>query len=86
MAEDQVVRLEHMERAHQELQEKHAKACEDISRMIEMLITLIKGKQNEWAFKPQAESTPLRNTGEDSSYPHGFTLPRETQAIYASLS
>ena len=44
MVEDQAVRLEHMERAHQKLQEKRAKACEDISQMMEILITLTKGK------------------------------------------
>ena len=31
MAEDQVIRLEQMEKAHQELQEKHAKICDDVS-------------------------------------------------------
>ena len=51
-----------------------------------MLITLTKGKQNVEAPNPQAEFTPLRNIGEDSSYSHVFTLPRETQATYASPS
>ena len=73
MAKDQAVRLKRMERSYQELQEKHAKACEDISQMMEMLTTLTKEKQNVEAPNPQAEFTPLRNTGEDSSYPHSFT-------------
>ena len=75
-----------MEKAHQKLQEKHAKACEDISQMMEILTALTKGKQNEGAPNPQVESTPLKNTSEDLSYPHGFTLFRETQTIYASPS
>ena len=44
IAGDQAVRLERMKMAHQELQEKHAKACKDISQMMELLITLTKGK------------------------------------------
>ena len=30
------------------------------------------------------ESTLVKNTVEDLPYPFGFTLPRETQAMYAS--
>ena len=52
MAEDQAIHLERMERAYQELQEKHVKACEDISQMIEMLVTLTRDKQNEGAPNP----------------------------------
>ena len=78
MAEDQAVRLEHMERAHQELQEKHVKTYDDVSQIMEMLAILTKGKQNERASHPQVESTPIRNTSEDFPYPTGFTLPRES--------
>ena len=75
-----------MKKAHQELQEKYTKTCDDVSRIMEMLAILIKGKQNEEALKPQVEFTPVRNTIEDLPYPSGFTLPRETQVTYASLS
>ena len=30
MVKDQAIRLEQMEKAHQELQEKHAKTCDDV--------------------------------------------------------
>ena len=54
--------------------------------MMEMLKMLTKDKQSTEASKPQAEATPLRNTGEDLPYPQGFTFPRETRATYASPS
>ena len=72
-----------MEKAHWELQEKHAKTCDDVSRIMEMLAVLTKGKQNEEASHPQVESTPIRNTGENLPCSTGFTLPRETQTTYA---
>ena len=75
-----------MERAHKELQEKHAKTCDDISQIMEMLAALTKGKQNEGASRPQIESTSIRNTGEDLPYPFGFTLSHEIQATYVSPS
>ena len=75
-----------MEKAHHELQERHAKTYDDVSRIIEMLAILTKGKQNEEASNPQVESTPMRNTVEDLLYPPGFTLPRETQTTYTSPS
>ena len=86
MAEDQAIRIEQMEKAHQQLREKHAKTCDDISRIMEMLAILTKGKQNEEASHPQVESTPMRNIAKDSPYPPGFTLPRETQTTYTSSS
>ena len=52
MAEDQAVHLECIERAHQKLQEKHTKTCDDISQIMEMLAPLTKGKQNEGASHP----------------------------------
>ena len=51
-----------------------------------MLAILTKGKQIEEVSNPQVESTLVRNTVEDLPYPPGFTLPRETQATYASPS
>ena len=54
--------------------------------MMEMLVTLTKGKQNEGVSNPQVEATLIRNIGEELSYPSGFTLPHETQATYASSS
>ena len=85
MAEYQVC-IERLEKANQELQKKHAKSCDDISQMMEMLKMLTKDKQNTEASNPQTEATPLRNTGEDLLYPQGFAFPRKTQATYASPS
>ena len=82
MVEDQA-RIERLEKANQEMQEKYAKSCDDISRMIEMLT---KDKQSTEAPNPQTEATPLRNTSEDILYPQGFAFPCETQATYASPS
>ena len=64
MVEDQA-RMEWLEKAHLELQEKHAKSCDDISQMMEMLKMLTKNKQSIEASIPHAETTPLRNTEED---------------------
>ena len=52
MAEDQTIRIEQMEKAHQELGERHAKTYDDSSRIMEMLTILTKGKQNEGASNP----------------------------------
>ena len=46
MAEDPAARVERLEKAHLDLQEKHAKSCDDISQMMEMLKMLTKEKQN----------------------------------------
>ena len=85
MVEDQAS-MERLKKAHLELQEKHAKSCDGISQMMEMLKKLTKDKQNIEASNPQANVTPLRNTSEDLLYPQGFAFPRETQATYASPS
>ena len=77
MVEDQA-RIERLEKANQELQEKHAKSCNNISQIMEMLKMLTKNKQSTEASNPQAEATPLRNTGEDPLYPQDFVFPRET--------
>ena len=68
MAEDQAC-IERLEKANQELQEKHAKSYDDISQMMEMLKMLTKDKQSTEASNPQAKATLLRNTGEDILYP-----------------
>ena len=86
MAKDQVIRIEQMEKAHQELREKHAKTCNNVSWIMEMLAILTKGKQNEEASNQQVKSTSVRNTIEDLPYLSGFALPRETQTTYASSS
>ena len=52
--------------------------------MKEMLKILTKEKQTAEAPNPQSETTPLRGTGGDTSYPQGFALPRENPATYAS--
>ena len=68
MAEDQA-RIERLEKAYLELQEKHVKSCDNISQMMEILKMLTKDKQSTEASNPQAEATPLRNTDEDILYP-----------------
>ena len=80
MAEDQVAHFERMEKAHQQLQEKHAKHAKTqkgISQIMEMLVTLTKGKRNVEALNPQPESIPLKSAYEDPLYPSSFTLIRE---------
>ena len=52
MAEDPAARVERLEKAHLELQEKHAKSCVDISQMMEMLKILIREKQTIEAPNP----------------------------------
>ena len=52
MAEDPAIRVEQLEKAHLELQEKHTKSCDDISQMIEMLKILTKEKQTVEAPNP----------------------------------
>ena len=47
---------------------------------------LTREKQSAEAPNLQTETTPLRGSGEDTPYPLGFALPRETQATYASPS
>ena len=42
MVKDQAAHVEWLEKAHLELQEKHAKLCDDISQMMEMLKILTK--------------------------------------------
>ena len=46
MAEDQSTRVEWLEKANLELQEKYAKSCNDISQMMEMLKMLTREKRN----------------------------------------
>ena len=86
MAEDPAARVERLEKAHIDLQEKHAKSCDDISQIMKMLKMLIGEKQSVEAPNPQTETTPLKGTGEDTPYSQGFALPRETLATYASPS
>ena len=65
MAKDQAARFEQLEKAHLELQEKHAKSCGDISQMMEMLKVLTREKQNAEVPNPRTETTPLRGTPQD---------------------
>ena len=69
MIEDPATRVERLEKAHLELQEKHAKSCDDISQMMEMLKILTKEKQIVEAPNLQPETTPLRGTDGDTPYP-----------------
>ena len=55
MVEDPVAHVERLEKAHLKLQEKHAKSCDDISQMMEMLKMLTKKKQRTEAPNPQTE-------------------------------
>ena len=45
-AEDSIARFDRLEKAHLELQEQHAKSCDNISQMMEMLKILTKEKQS----------------------------------------
>ena len=83
MVEDQAAHVERLENAHLKLQEKHAKSCDDISQVMEMLKMLTKEKQNVEAPNPQTKTTPLRGIGEDTLYPQDFALPHETPTTYA---
>ena len=69
MEEDPVARVERLEKAHLELQEKHSKSCDDISQMMEMLKILTREKQSVETPNPQAETTPLKGASEDILYP-----------------
>ena len=86
MAENPVTRFDRLEKAHLELQEQHAKSCDNISQMREMLKTLTREKQSAETPNTQTGTTPLAGTSGDTPYPQGFTLPRETQATYVSPS
>ena len=55
MEEENNTRFEHMKRAYQELQEKYSKTQDDISRMMEMLTVLIRGKEIAGSFGPKKE-------------------------------
>ena len=86
MVEDPAACVERLEKAHLELQEKHAKSFDDISQMIEMLKILTREKQTVEAPNLQPKTTPLKGTGGDTPYPQGFALPRENPITYASPS
>ena len=45
MTQDPATHVERLEKAHLELQKKHAKSCDDISQMMEILKILTKEKQ-----------------------------------------
>ena len=68
MVEDQA-RFERLEKANQELQEKYAKSCDDISQMMEMMKMLTREKQNTETSNPQANAMPLKSTGKDILHP-----------------
>ena len=86
MVEDPVAHVERLEKAHLELQEKHAKSCDNISQMMEMLKILTKEKKTVETPNPQPETAPLRGTGGNTLYLQDFTLPRENPTTYASPS
>ena len=69
MAEDLATCVERLEKAHLEVQEKHAKSCDDISQMMEMLKMLTREKQSAEVPNPQTKTMPLRGTSEDTLYP-----------------
>ena len=86
MAKDPASRVERLEKAHLELQEKHAKSCDDISQMMKMLKILTKEKQTIETPNLHLETTPLRGTGGDTPYLQGFGLPHENPTTYALSS
>ena len=69
MAEDPVAHVERLEKAHLELQEKHAKSCDDISQMMKMLKILTKEKQTVETPNPQLKTMSLRGISGYASYP-----------------
>ena len=66
MAKDPAVRIDRLEKAHLELQEQHAKLCDNISQMMEMLKIMTKEKQSVETPNMQIETAPLRSTGENT--------------------
>ena len=86
MVEDSVARFDRLEKAHLELQEQHAKLCDNISQMMEMLKILTREKQSAETPNTQTGTTPLGGTSGDTHYSQDFALPRETQTTYVSPS
>ena len=68
MAEYSAARFERLEKAYLELLERHAKSCDNISRMMEILKMLTREKQSAETPNPQIKTTPLKVTGEDTPY------------------
>ena len=68
MAEDSVAHFDRLEKAHLELQEQHAKSCDNISQMMEMLKILTREKQSFETPNTQIGTTPLRGISGDTSY------------------
>ena len=84
MVEDQAC-IERLEKANQELQEKHAKSCDDISQMMKMLT---KDKQSAEASNPQIEATSLRDIGEDTcihKFSHFLIKPKQLMLPHHKL-
>ena len=69
MAEDPAAHVDRLEKAHLELQEQHAKQCDNVFQMMEMLKILTREKQSTENPNPQVEDTSLKSTGEDILYP-----------------
>ena len=87
MAEDQAC-MERLEKAHLELQEQHAKSCDNISQMMEMLKLLTREKQSAETPNTQTGTTPSGGTNGDTSYPQGFALlvkPRQHMLRHPNL-
>ena len=78
MEEENNAKFERMERAYQELQEKYSKTQDDISRMMEMLTMLIRGKKIAGSSGPKEK--PVQTAHENTSLP-GITpqMPCPTQ-------
>ena len=69
MAEDPTAHVDWLEKAHLELEEQHAKSCDNISQMMEMLKIMTREKQSAETPNTQTETTPLGGTGGDTPYP-----------------
>ena len=68
MVENQA-RMERLKKAHLELQEQHAKSCDNISQMMKMLKILTREKKSAETPNTQTRTTPLGGTSGDTPYP-----------------
>ena len=69
MAENPAARVDRLEKSHPELQEQHAKSCDNISQMMEMLKILTREKQSAETPNLQTEIVLSRGAGENTFYP-----------------
>ena len=68
MAEENDARVERLEKAHQDMQEK-------VVEMMEIIRALMKGKESAEGSNPQSEMAQSDRKREDPTYPPRFTPP-----------